>query len=48
MALDKECKGSNRYAVKGPEAEKAPVTNVYVSKAFCGNAQAIRVTVEAP
>lgn len=44
MKRDKECKGSIRFAT---EDEKAPVSNVYVSRAFPGveQAQQIFVTV---
>ena len=45
MKKDKECKGSIRFAT---DDEKAPVTNVYVSRAMPGinEAQSVKVTVE--
>lgn len=45
LSKDKDCKGSVRFATAD---EKAPVTNVYVSRAMQGisAAQTIRVTVE--
>lgn len=47
MQREKECKGSVRFST--PD-EKAPVTNVYVSRSMPGvnDAQKIVVTVEVP
>lgn len=47
MKRDKDCKGSVRFATTD---EKAPVTNVYVSRALPGinEAQEITVTVQVP
>lgn len=47
LKRDKECKGSVRFAT---EDDKAPVSNVYVSRAIpeVATAQTITVTVEVP
>lgn len=45
LKREKECKGSVRFVT---EDEKAPVTNIYLSRAvdFSKSAAAVKVTVE--
>lgn len=45
LKRDKECRGSVRFATAD---DKAPVTNVYVSRALEGvnDAQTVKVTIE--
>lgn len=49
MVLEKQCKGSNRFATAGKigaDGKPFPITNAYVNKEFCGDAKGIVVTVE--
>ena len=43
MTMDKECKGSRRYASSDP---KSPISTVYVNRPYADERETITITVE--
>lgn len=43
MKVDKECKGSRRYAAGDPDA---PIATVYVNRPFSNDRDTVTITVE--